>query len=81
MTVDDHQRVIDELQAVLDDTRATMERFEAIGMDEQMPEDYDKLLDILDNAVKQQREHTQVMLGLLTMLSEKSALIRREESD
>lgn len=65
MTVDEHQQVIDELQTVLDDTRATMERFEAIGMDEQMSEDYDKLLDILDNAVKQQREHTLAMLDAM----------------
>lgn len=62
MTSDDHQQVIDELQAVLDDTRATMERFEATGMDEQMPKDYEKLLEILDDAVKQQREHVMVML-------------------
>ncbi|QJQ99844.1 hypothetical protein [Halomonas sp. PGE1] len=63
MTENQHQQIIDELQTVLDDTRATMERFEATGMDEQMPEDYDKLLKILDDAVKQQREHTLAMLG------------------
>jgi len=63
MTVDDHQRVIDELQAVIDDTQHTIERFDATGMDEQMPEDYDKLLAILDDAVKQQREHAMAMLG------------------
>lgn len=53
----EYQRVINELQAVLDDTRVTMERFEATGMDEQMPADYEKLLAILDHAVKRQREH------------------------
>ncbi|TDR56124.1 hypothetical protein DFP85_10439 [Halomonas ventosae] len=63
MTVDVHQRVIDELQAVLDDTRAIMESFEATGMDEQMPEDYNKLLAILEEAVTQQREHTLAMLN------------------
>lgn len=31
-------------------------------MDEQMPGDYDKLLGLLDDAVKQQREHTKAML-------------------
>ncbi|AXY42175.1 hypothetical protein [Halomonas sp. JS92-SW72] len=62
MTVDEHQRVIDELQAVLDDTRSTMERFEATGMDEQMPEDYEKLLVILDDAVTQQRGQVMAML-------------------
>ncbi|MDR5893336.1 hypothetical protein QC820_10970 [Halomonas mongoliensis] len=63
MTVDEHQRVIEELQVVIDDTQHTIDRFEATGMDEQMPEDYDKLLDILDDAVKQQREHVMAMLG------------------
>ena len=63
MTIDEHQRMIDELQAVLDDTRATMERFEATGMDEQMPGDYEKLLAVLDAAVKQQREHVMAMLS------------------
>ena len=48
MTADEHQQVIDELQVVIDDTQHTIERFEATGMDEQMPEDYEKLLDILD---------------------------------
>lgn len=62
MAPDDHQRVIDELQVFIDDTQHTIDRFEATGMDEQMPEDYDKLLDILDDAVKQQREHVMVML-------------------
>lgn len=59
----DYQRVIDELQAVIDDTQQTIDRFETTGMDEQMPEDYDKLLTILDVSVKQQREHTLQMLG------------------
>ena len=63
MTSDDHQQVIDELQVVIDDTQHTIDRFEATGMDEQMPEDYDKLLDILDDAVKQQREHVMAILG------------------
>lgn len=62
MTVDDHQRVIDELQAVIDDTQHTLDRFEATGMETEMPEDYDKLLAILDDAVTQQRAHTLAML-------------------
>lgn len=62
MTMDDHQRVIDELQAVIDDTQHTLERFEATGMEAEMPEDYDKLLAILDDAVTQQRAHTLAML-------------------
>lgn len=32
-------------------------------MDEQMPEDYDTLLPILDDTVKQQQAHTLAMLG------------------
>ncbi|XKH60306.1 hypothetical protein LG290_00535 [Halomonas sediminis] len=63
MTPADHQRLIDKLQAVIDETQHTLERFEATGMDEQMPEDYGQLLSILDDAVKQQREHTQAMLS------------------
>lgn len=59
----DHQRVSDELQAVIDDTQHTLDRFETTGMDTQMPEDYEVLLAILDDAVKQQRVHTLAMLG------------------
>ncbi|AIA73872.1 hypothetical protein FF32_03190 [Halomonas campaniensis] len=63
MTNEEQQHVIDELQTVIADTQATLQRFEDIGMDKEMPKDYEKLLDILDGAVKQQREHTRVMLG------------------
>lgn len=63
MTADEYQRVIDELQALIDDTLQTLKRFEAAGMDKQMAEDYEKLLDILDSAVKQQREHPQRVLS------------------
>lgn len=63
MTPDEHQKVIDELQTLLVDTRTTIERFEATGMSEQMPKDYDKLLTILDEAIKQQREYTLIMLN------------------
>lgn len=62
MTPDEHQRVIDALQELIDETHSTLERFETSGMDEKMPADYEKLLTILDNAVKQQREHTLAML-------------------
>ncbi len=46
-----HKRVIHELQTVIDDTQRTLNRFEAAGMDEQMPDDYRTLLAILDDAV------------------------------
>ena len=62
MTPDERQYVINELQKVIDETHAMLGRFEASGMDEVMREDYDTLLTILDGAVKQQREHTKVML-------------------
>lgn len=58
----DYQRIIDALQALIDETQSTLERFETSGMDEKMSEDYEKLLDILDQAVKQQRGHTLAML-------------------
>ena len=62
MTNEEHQRVIDELQEVIDDTQHTIDRFEDAGLEGEMSEDYEKLLAILDDAVKQQREHTKVML-------------------
>ncbi|XGA79746.1 hypothetical protein OR573_14900 [Halomonas sp. CH40] len=63
MTDDERQHVINELQKVIDDTQATLSRFEATSMEDEMREDYGTLLGILDDAVKQQREHTKVMLG------------------
>ncbi|TDO16803.1 hypothetical protein [Halomonas ventosae] len=62
MTIDEHQQVIDELQAVIDDTQHTLDRFEATGMETEMPADYDKLLAIFDDAVTRQRAHTLAML-------------------
>lgn len=47
----EHQRLINELQAVIDDTQHTLSRFEATGMYQQMPDDYKKLLKILDDSV------------------------------
>jgi len=62
MTPEEYEHVIDELQTVIDETQATLKRFENTGMDGEMPKDYETLLAILDDAVKQQREHTQAML-------------------
>lgn len=62
MTEAEYQRVINELEALIQHTRSTIERFEATGMDERMPADYEQLLTILDQAIKQQREHTLAML-------------------
>ncbi|GGW62531.1 hypothetical protein [Vreelandella hamiltonii] len=49
------QHVTNAIQVLIDDIQAT-------DMDEQMPEDYGWLLEFLDDAVKQQREHVMVML-------------------
>ncbi|MCE8025781.1 hypothetical protein [Billgrantia aerodenitrificans] len=65
MSEADYQRIIDALQDLIDETQSTLERFETSGMDEKMSEDYEKLLEILDQAVKQQREHTLAMLRLV----------------
>lgn len=62
MTLDDLQRLNNDLQQVIDDTQATLTCFEETGMDEKMPAYYEKLLTILDDAIKQQREHTKGLL-------------------
>ena len=58
-----YQHVIDELQAVIDETQQTVECFEVTRMYDEMSEGCDKLLVILTDAVTQQREHTLVMVG------------------
>lgn len=58
-----HQLTIDKLQLLIDGTQATLACFEQKGMDIEMADDYIKLLDILDDAIKQQREHTKAMLS------------------
>ncbi|OJA05633.1 hypothetical protein [Halomonas sp. QHL1] len=63
MTPEEYEHVIDELQSVIDETHATLKRFENTGMNDELPKDYETLLAILDDAVKQQREHTQGMLS------------------
>lgn len=59
----EYQQVIDKLEALIQETQATLASFEQEGMDIEMADDYNKLLNILDNAVKQQREHTEAMLS------------------
>lgn len=63
MSPDEHQRVAQELESLIRDTQATIERAENHCLDQTSPEDFQALLDIVDSAVKQQREHTQAMLG------------------
>lgn len=63
MTEAEHQRVIDELDEVIRETRALMERFEASGMDEAMADDYAQLHDLHARAVSDQKAHTLAMLN------------------
>lgn len=56
------QYVIDELETLIHETQAIIDQAEAHGLDKTMPDDYAHLLDILDKAIKQQREHTLAML-------------------
>lgn len=62
MIPDSRQRVINELQSLIDEAKVTIDRFGATGMDVETPEDYEQLLGILDNAVKQQKEQACLML-------------------
>tara|TARA_R110000850_G_scaffold57940_1_gene135137 strand:- start:327 stop:521 length:195 start_codon:yes stop_codon:yes gene_type:complete len=59
----DHQNIINKLQILIDDTQKMLSRFEKEGMDYEMADDYNKLLGILDDAIKQQRAHTKGMLS------------------
>lgn len=59
----EHQHIIDRLQALIGETKATLTRFEQEGMNIGMAEDYKKLLDILADVIKQQREHTSELLS------------------
>lgn len=63
MHPDEHEQVALELETLIRDTQATIDRIETYGLNNRMPEDYQALLDILDDVIKQQREHTQGMLS------------------
>lgn len=63
MSPEEHEQVIQKLETLIRDLQATIDRVETYGLDESMPDDYQALLDILDNAIKQQYEHTQQMLS------------------
>lgn len=63
MQPDEHEHVIHELETLIRDTQATIDRIETYGLNNTMPEEYQALLDILDSTIKLQREHTQAMLG------------------
>jgi len=63
MTPQDHETVILELDALIRDTQTLLDKVMHHGLDQTQSEDYDRLLAILDSAVKQQREHTFAMLN------------------
>ena len=58
----DYQRVIHELEKLIQDTKQLIERFDSTGMDEDMQDDYSKLLTIYDKAIKDQAYYTRAML-------------------
>ncbi|MFW3614489.1 hypothetical protein [Billgrantia antri] len=62
MTEDEHQRVIEELESLIGETRETLAAFESTGMDEEMTGDYEQLQAIFDQVNKQQRAHTFALL-------------------
>lgn len=63
MHPDEHEQVALELETLIRDTQAAIDRVETYELNNTMPEDYQALLDILDGAKKQQREHTQGLLS------------------
>lgn len=63
MHPDEHERVALALEMLIRETQLTIDRIETYELNNAMPEDYQALLDILDSAIKQQREHTQGMLS------------------
>lgn len=62
MFPDEHERVVLELDTLIHETQATIDQAEVHGLDKTMPDDYAHLFNILDKAIKQQREHTLAML-------------------
>ena len=65
MTPMDHETVVLALDTLIRDTQALIDKAARHGLDKTQSEDYDRLHDILDSAVKQQREHTVAMLKAL----------------
>lgn len=62
MTQDEYRLIVDEFDKVIVDTRELMERFEASGMDELIPDEYQRLHDIYRKAVQDQRAYALSML-------------------
>jgi hypothetical protein len=53
----DHRHVLDELESLLRETAKTLERFQSTGMDQVLPDDYQKLLVIQAEALREQQVH------------------------
>ncbi|KXS36092.1 MAG: hypothetical protein AWU55_3039 [Halomonadaceae bacterium T82-2] len=66
LSAEECQRLVEEHECLIQETRALMARFEATGMDEGMDEamddDYRQLHEIYTKAVNEQRRHTRAML-------------------
>lgn len=63
MNIADYQRIIDELETVISDTKTLMARFEATGFDETMSDDYLALHELYTRMIEEQRRYTQEMLA------------------
>lgn len=59
----DYQRIIAELDTVIDDAKALMARFEATGFDETISDDYLALHELYTRMVEEQRRYTREMLA------------------
>ncbi len=55
MSDNDYRQVLNELESLLRETAATLQHFEETGMDEQLHEDYQKLLSIQAEALREQQ--------------------------
>ena len=61
----DYRRLINELQAVIQDTLTLLDAFENSGMNERMVADYDQLHGILNTAIADQRRYHAELMTLL----------------
>lgn len=55
MSDDEYRQVLSELESLLRETAETLQRFIETGMDEQLDEDYQKLLTIQAEALREQQ--------------------------
>nr|WP_297461212.1 hypothetical protein [uncultured Halomonas sp.] len=63
MTIAEYRRTINELEAVISDTKTLMARFEATGFDEAMSDDYLALHELYTRIIEEQRRYTREMLA------------------